>query len=367
MNEGLHVLRGLAAVSVIFYHAAHMPPYSDVGALTVFHEFGAGVTLFFLLSGFSLTLSNIEKVQERGWTKSYTLKRFFRIAPLWWFMVLLTMGYHYLEYGKIYSMGEIIRHIVPIFGLSPGHHESFVWAGWTIGVEVIFYTVFPILLAVLGRSILSWLGFTALAAIISVNFVSGLPEGIPESYKYMAFPRQMVVFCIGVLLFLIVSRIPGSYLMRTRQIALILAAGLFYVWTLQHRSPGQNIMLYPVIFKAVALGVVIIFFYSVRSILANPVTKFWGDASYAIYLLHPIVVHETKFVHAWLSEQLRSVELAFCAYVSVVLIIVCILAKIVHSILEEPLYKYGRTLASLNAGARGHETNSAPNGQGSKS
>ena len=69
MNEGLHVLRGLAAVSVIFYHAAHMPPYSDVGALTVFHEFGAGVTLFFLLSGFSLTLSNIEKVQDRGGPK----------------------------------------------------------------------------------------------------------------------------------------------------------------------------------------------------------------------------------------------------------------------------------------------------------
>ena len=30
-----------------------------------------------------------------------------------------------------------------LFNLFPGHMEGFVWASWTIGIEMLFYAIFP--------------------------------------------------------------------------------------------------------------------------------------------------------------------------------------------------------------------------------
>lgn len=354
-NEGLHALRGLAAVSVVYFHAALMPPVADVGSLTIVREFGAGVTLFFLLSGFSLTLSNLNLTNEEGWVKGYYVKRIFRIMPLWWLLVIVTLTYHYVKFGKTYQIGEIARNVVPLFGFAPGHHESIVWAGWTIGVEVIFYTVFPLLIIMLGGSIIRWLAAVAVTALISISFSAGLPPGTPESYTYMAFPRQLFVFCLGSLLCVSLMKVDekGARILRfCATIAFIMGVTL---WASSHINPSRVLPLDSLVFKAIVLGLLVVAVAAPKSALSNRLTNFWGDASYGIYLLHPIIVHETKPILFWLSTNIRSPEVAFLAYGTLVLMLTSVIAGLVHQFFESPIYAAGRRLTRKPVEPLGYE------------
>jgi len=97
-SGNLHALRGLAAVSVIFYHAKGMNPViTDVGWMSFVSQFGAGVTLFFVLSGFSLSLSNYQHIDKVGWLRGYSIKRIARIIPVWYAFIAITWLNHYFH------------------------------------------------------------------------------------------------------------------------------------------------------------------------------------------------------------------------------------------------------------------------------
>src|SRR3978361_2344890 len=89
---GLHGLRAAAAMMVLLFHL-HAVAHLDVPQHLpwVATHFGLGVHLFFALSAFSLAWANPEAASRPG---PYLMKRFFRIAPLYWLLagVLLLRG-----------------------------------------------------------------------------------------------------------------------------------------------------------------------------------------------------------------------------------------------------------------------------------
>ena len=94
----LHGLRGLAASAVVLFHLHH------INALAIPYQikfvgthFGLGVQLFFVLSAFSLFYSTISGINNNGWVRDYFLKRFFRIAPLFYVMLITwILFFHFL-------------------------------------------------------------------------------------------------------------------------------------------------------------------------------------------------------------------------------------------------------------------------------
>ena len=80
--------------------------------------------------------------------------------------------------------------------------------------------------------------------------------------------------------------------------------------------------------------------------LYNPLTKFFGDKSYTIYLAHPIIISWTKPWLVPIYEAVPDVGVAILIYALIVLIITCAAAAVISTFIEEPLYKRGRALAS---------------------
>ncbi|MFA1645349.1 MAG: acyltransferase family protein, partial [Enterobacteriaceae bacterium] len=145
--EGLNSLRGVAAVLIVIFHVLGIhglkipPQFSVVPAY-----FGLGVPLFFVISAFSLFLSTTSRVGKEGWLSSYAIRRFMRIAPLFYFIAVFYVIYIPLQFDSYISPMSFLGTISLLFNLMPGNHESMVWAGWTIGVEVLFYLIVPYLL-----------------------------------------------------------------------------------------------------------------------------------------------------------------------------------------------------------------------------
>jgi peptidoglycan/LPS O-acetylase OafA/YrhL len=88
-------LRGLSAIYVVLFHTALVPTYRLPlpALLKNFVLFGgSGVLLFFAISGFSLSLTMPRHLTTATPALSYALSRFFRIAPLFYFLLLVWGG-----------------------------------------------------------------------------------------------------------------------------------------------------------------------------------------------------------------------------------------------------------------------------------
>jgi ABC-type multidrug transport system ATPase subunit len=205
LAQGRHLLpallglRGVAAVAVLLFHLHHLAGLPLPPALgMVGTHFGLGVQLFFVLSGFSLCHSTFHTVGQVNWIRDYLLKRLFRIAPLFYFLLAVWVVFFWLRGVKI-DLATLILNLSFTFNFVPGKHESIVAAGWTIGVEMIFYAVLPVLLATI-RGLRAALAFLVAAALVSGAGLASLAGGgeALAGYASLSFVASLVVFAAGM-------------------------------------------------------------------------------------------------------------------------------------------------------------------------
>jgi peptidoglycan/LPS O-acetylase OafA/YrhL len=146
-------LRAVAAVAVLVHHVA-----GTTGAVTstawgyVFAHLDAGVSVFFVLSGFLLyrpfAAAHVDGRPGPG-LRRYTSRRFLRIFPAYWlalaavFFVLGTVQYGdhrslamYFGLVHIYSKAHVLGGIIP---------------AWSLATELSFYVFLPLYALALGR------------------------------------------------------------------------------------------------------------------------------------------------------------------------------------------------------------------------
>src|SRR5437867_4319957 len=88
----VEALRGLAALYVVIFHLTQIPtPHLETPFwLTKIIGFGgSGVSLFFVVSAFTLTLSMRLHEQEAYATRRFYVRRVFRIVPLFYVWSIL--------------------------------------------------------------------------------------------------------------------------------------------------------------------------------------------------------------------------------------------------------------------------------------
>ena len=241
-------LRGLAAVYVVVYHMVYVPqPALDVPhwAYLVVAGGHSAVTLFFIVSAFSLCYTMKSREAAPGAFLNFCVRRFFRIAPLYYVMIALYAFYYwYFGGGFVYSFGEIVKSASFVFTLIPD--SGIVWAAWTIGVEMPFYLIFPLLFVRLRSiSAISAAFFVALfAAVLFQEFAIRLPLSAAtlDSYIRFGFFRHVPVLVFGMLCWLVFDR----YIERLRRApALGLALIFGSLWAYHALLHGTMNFLFP--------------------------------------------------------------------------------------------------------------------------
>ncbi|MBC8051281.1 MAG: acyltransferase, partial [Chitinophagales bacterium] len=107
MIENIHVLRAVAAYMVVFYHGQDLTQAVSP-AFDYVHAGAAGVDIFFVISGFVITHTNLRNQKA---TTQFWLDRIIRIVPLYWavtfFLILVSLsgwrptGLHHWDAGDL--------------------------------------------------------------------------------------------------------------------------------------------------------------------------------------------------------------------------------------------------------------------------
>lgn len=348
----LHGLRGLAAMAVAVFHLHHLIGLALPFPLQfIATHWGLGVQLFFVLSAFSLCYSTINSVGREGWVRDYLIKRYFRIAPMFYFMLLAWVTLFILR-GVNFEFSNILLNILMVYNFVPGKHESIVQAGWTIGVEMLFYLLLPLLLITihgLWKSVI----FAALALLISVVVRAQLVAagGVLQSYAHFAFLSSLGIFALGMVSFNLYQwGIDSSYAVRLRLIFSMAAVSLILFVALASdqfdyfigMASRPDILLWSLLFAALISWQAL----APSRVLAATLFEFAGERSFSIYLVHPMVILFLAPANRGLYAVIEPISGAWafipCAFMT--LSVVILASIITYRLIEVPGIHFGRLL-----------------------
>ncbi len=180
----LDAARGIAAFAVMVQHSLELSSPSFL-LWSVHHvNLGAfGVVMFFLVSGFIIPVS----IDRAGKLTSFWESRFFRLYPMYWVSLIVTLG---LGYFKLFPLAApFYSHPIAMSFANFTMFQTFLHAPdalavyWTLSLELLFYIVCSFLFAAgwLRRSLLwGWVAvgvMTFSCLIAGLGFHRSLPAG----------------------------------------------------------------------------------------------------------------------------------------------------------------------------------------------
>lgn len=353
--EGLNALRGWAAVLIVIFHVQgihglQLPPQMSF----ITRYFGLGVPLFFVISAFSLFLSTRSRVGSEGWVSAYAIRRIMRIAPLFYGVAIFYLAYIPFQFGVYNSFESLISTLSFLFNLMPGRHESMIWAGWTVGVEMLFYLTLPYLLIFVRN------GPTAVfATVCSVSFSAIFyrfysTNGYPPGYAYMSFLSSFGVFVYGILGYFLFTKLNSSRPKSTIGIASLVAAliGGIVLIVFEDRALGiigNRSLLWGGVFALLVTS------QCLRPIfpITNQFASYLGNLSFGVYLCHPPLVYALKPIYLALYKGLPQ-SLAFCLSVTITLAVLVPIAALANRFIEKPGIRFGEWLIAKKLGQDAH-------------
>jgi exopolysaccharide production protein ExoZ len=314
---GLQIGRAVAALTIAYDHSWHvtMPFPPGTSYQIPFVERFPAVPLFFAISGFVICLITTKPKFD---SLSFLIRRAFRLYPLW---IVTSLAFLYLSLKALgLSERATPSFIAYSMTLLPTEGYPFYDLGWSLQHEIAFYVAAALLVPRFGLASLA----AFLCVGIAANCFWTLPWYLHQYAGYYPnFLAGIAVFAFRHQLKRFGSLVPlaiGSVLIVV--FAAFGPAGfplaLFFLLTAFINIPANE--------RSVFLGAGVLL----------------GDASYSIYLIHPLIFYyvyvklQPPLPPIWSQEFLRFGSIA----------IVCIVSIMSWKWLESPVIAFGNRIAS---------------------
>ncbi|MBR0205664.1 MAG: acyltransferase [Clostridia bacterium] len=311
-------IRGLTVLMVLWFHfwqqTWFMPNYPTpwlsflgITNLTPSHIRWVGyifVDMMVLLSAFCLTLPVARSMLLGAGMDdacAFYKKRFARIYPSYLLAVLISFGFqiYWNHYPTVsYAVRDLISHLTFTHMFRA---DTYVYAPingvlWTVGLEVQFYVLFPLLVKLFRKSPLlfwgtltgfgGWFIFQYALKQQPVNMqVNQLPTFLPVFANGMLAAYLFTWYCVKVPYkrlwgaFFTVLAVVGAVLIRSQIVSAQMYPQDKQLWQLEHRIVLS--LCFTLFLLSAALS-----WRPLRWLFSNPVARFLGAISYNLYLYH---------------------------------------------------------------------------------
>jgi peptidoglycan/LPS O-acetylase OafA/YrhL len=288
-------LRGIAALYVVFFHANGQYRMPDMIRPFIRHGYMA-VDLFFILSGFVMAMT-YAGLFEKGFCfksfKQFLLLRLARIYPLFALMTVLTAILIATVLSKTYSFNNLGTALLFNFTLTHvwGFANSVVPPSWSISTEWAAYLLFPIGVFIGLRLPRRWSLLGLFVSFVVLGVIAYGPTWIAQSeIRHRHGPLDIASsYAIGTTLRCLASFYIGLVAYRFRDVIPARGAGVFFVLIIALLCvKGTDLLLIP------AFALLIMSLSTdegwLARLLQNRVFYWLGVISYALYLIHDLVL-----------------------------------------------------------------------------
>jgi peptidoglycan/LPS O-acetylase OafA/YrhL len=354
------VLRAMAILAVLSVHVNMLTASGqnfNRYIQSAINNGARGVQLFYLLSAFTLFLSfNRRSKTEKTPVINYFIRRFFRIAPLYYVAILYylwqngTGPRYWLGDAKGISIANISSNFLFLHGFSPYWINSVVPGGWSVAVEVLFYCLLPFLFYKV-KNIQQACVFTITALVIRLILIRLLfhyplitDKALWSNYLFLYLPNQLPIFALGVVLYFIIY--DSDNIKFSFKFLFIVSTCIVAVLAIK-----PEIFVFDAFYFGIAF---LLLAYALHryhpAVLFNPVFLYLGKISYTLYLTHlAAIFFLTKFKIANIIQAHNETS-AIVNYVlnyGMVLIVSVFISTILYYTIEEPMQRVGKRMIRI--------------------
>lgn len=323
--NNLQTLRAIAACLVIVCHSIgnyvtwkHLA-YPSEAIIWGIGKLGVG--MFFVISGFIMMFMHHNDFQIKGAMTGFYLKRLVRVVPMYWLFTIIVALKIYLQ-GRDINISDLLKSLLFI----PYQNSSGLWRpihdlGWTLNLEMYFYVIF-------GLALLFNKKIGQLVLFITILF----PLIINQYYPIANFYSEPVVvyFLIGVFIF---------YLKNLKILKLNVKGTTFFLFSVILIASIYSLNVATDFFTVVLVILLpLLAVICTSSIQPHKTITNIGNASYSLYLVHPLVIGALLSVFKKLPVPPH--YLGLLAYVMVSLLISMIVAHKIFIWVEQPLVNF---------------------------
>ncbi len=346
--DSIQILRAVAALLVVFSHAQNdalvEAMKTGVGFVRLMIlPWASGVDLFFVISGFIMVYASQSLFAKQGAGGLFISRRVIRIVPLYWLVTAIALVIlAYVAWAKKIAFPSVLEiasslSFIPFARPSDGDPRPIVALGWTLNYEMFFYVVFALFVR-FRRDI------AVPAVVASLGLFVGLGVIFHPKATVLAYWSDPIVleFALGMLTALVWQsglRINQTLAWLLVMIGIAVLAldldGMTKVGPTASDPSGFSRLIgcglpMALIFAAIVLterGL------KTQSRLAAAFALL-GDASYALYLFHPLVIIFAR--KAYLALHLAE-TIGFWPLIAVDLPMAALAALIIHVTVEKPV------------------------------
>ena len=300
------------------------------GAMALSWTGGAGVLVFFLVSGYVIT-----HVLGREDTGTFVVKRFFRIYPLYWTAVLLEALVLRLVDGTPFPPASVWIPRLLLIGDFFDTPYALKNVEWTLRIEVLFYALMALCRAWVMPRWTGWLPLLFVAASGVLALLDPFPDHFPWSTGFTTL--FLPILFVGANVYLMERRLANTWVCLASSLAIL---GIYHLLapSLDPSSTQSPYQLYALLLFVLA--------WACRRWLPDLRAVRWLAAlTYGVYLFHHWAWRHLSALLEGIGAPLPWRDLQ----VFVVLLVLC---AALHATVEKGGIALGRRLLARRAEPR---------------
>lgn len=345
-------IRGIAILMVILVHTATYINNLDMLTDAMAKYCQMGVQLFFVASAYTLCLSTKIREGELRPLFNYAVRRYMRIAPLYYFGILMYFILAFLSYKcsndetwlKNYSSINVFANIFFIHGFFPPANNVIVPGGWSIGTEMAFYVLFPFIFDIAKKQIkilrdvflfvLFGLMLSQVFVIISLYFGQKIGANL---FLYYNIINQLPCFFVGIGYYFYLKMGTQQYKCKYDILAfLFLTFTALFLWKMKINY------LFSIIPFFSSLSFVFLMELFRKNVRLNKnVLMHIGKYSYSMYLFHFVFIWSLKYIPLPIKDYgVFSLIVLYPAVVGMTFLV----GKVSFRVIEKPFINLGKRI-----------------------
>lgn len=325
-------LRWIAILLVLMVHFTLLIPYIDKSISenikNLMYIWQYGVILFFIISSYTLFRS-IDLRKENSF-KSFYIRRFFRIAPLYyviliWLFFTTNWVSYYMTNNEWITFSNLILHIFFLNGFYKETYNSIIWVEWTIFVEVMFYLILPIIYIYKKQINKIFILFICISIITFIYLKLNNISWLLFNSIYKSPLIQFIPFFIWIYIYIYEKNFEINKIFSQNKYLLLLFTFIITILLSYLKIP------FIIIMTLFFLLLILIIKNNEIKIFNNKLLQFIWKISYSIYLLHFIIIN--FIINNWENMFFKDYNI-FLIFLIIIMFIV-LLSTITYYLIEE--------------------------------